>query len=829
MNWNFKQLIEIFSKNNNFKHFRYSKHGLERECLRIAKDGSLSKTPHPSALGSALTNPYITTDFSEAQLELVTPPFHREEDASIFLKAAHCFINENDQSELIWPFSMPCRLPKESDIPLGQYGDSTSGKKKTLYRLGLSERYGRKMQTVSGTHYNFSFSEDLWQFLYKKFAQKGQSIQDFINESYLHMMRNFLRCSWLNTYLFGAAPAIDKTYIDKKVKALERYGWNTYYGPYATSLRMSNIGYYSKVQAQLTISYNSLEQYIQDMTYALTTPSPAYKGKKGLNENILQIENEHYSRIRAKQIPEKGESVLVSLQKRGIRYVEVRAVDINPYKPIGIAKHQIRFLHMFLIYSLFKKSPAIKDDEAKQILENQNKVALYGRKPGLTLDYGKSSKTLIDLAGKILKEMQPIADLLDKNFNSERYGKSLSMQVEKLSNPESLSSARIIREMKEHQESFQEFGLRLARENKKVLNFCQETSSRKAMLVQAATQSIQDQKDLELIEDSYLAGFEDMETSTQMLMKEAFKRKIEVEILDRKEDFIRLKKGGKQELVRKATFTTKDSVISYWLMEDKQVSKRILSENNLSVPLGEAFADLDQALAAYKKFQNQKIIVKPTNTNYGIGITMVPANSQKLYLEALKIAFSHGKSVIVESFIEGQEYRILTIDYKAAAIVNRIPANVIGDGERSIAKLVEMKNKDPRNYKFFDKYDIKLGTTERAYLKEQNLKVHSVPKKGLQVFLRANSNVSTGGDSIDYTDKVHKSYKLIAEKAALAAGAKLCGVDLIIKDIKVPATPDNYSIIEINFNPSLHIHGFVVKGDKINVAAKVLDLLGFKS
>lgn len=827
MNWSFNQLVEVFSKRDNFKHFRYSLHGLERECLRITDKGILSDKSHPQKLGSALTNPYITTDFCEAQLELITPPFQREEDSSIFLKALHCFINKNLPDDLIWPFSMPCRLPNEKSIPLGQYGDSATGKKKTKYRLGLGERYGRKMQTVSGTHYNFSFSEDFWQFLYKKFARKNQKLQNFISESYLHMMRNFLRCSWINTYLFGAAPAIDKSYLDKKPSSLKRYGWNTYYAPYGTSLRMSNIGYYSKVQAQLTISYNSLDKYIEDITYALNTKVPAYKGMKGLNENILQIENEHYSRIRAKQIPEKGESVLQSLQNRGIRYVEVRAVDINPYKAIGIAKHQIRFLHMFLIYSLFKKSPGIDCDEAKIILENQNKVALYGRKPGLKLQYMGGEKTLAELSEKILKELKPIAELLDKNFSSERYGESLNIQFEKLANPDSLSSARIIREMKEHNDSFQEFGLRLARENKKALNFCSETSKRKEMIELAAKKSLQDQKDLEFIEDSYLEGFEDLEISTQMLMKEAFKRKVKVEILDRKQNFIRLRKGRRQELIRQATFTSRDSIVSYWLMEDKNVSKKILSEHGLSVPDGDAFTELEIAGNSYEKFKDKTVMVKPTNTNFGIGITMIRPQSQQKYREALDLAFSHGKSVIVEQFIEGEEYRILTIGDKAVAVVNRIAANVIGDGKSTIKELVATKNADPHNYKFFYKYDIKLGVVEKDYLRSQKLTVSSVPKKGSQIFLRSNSNVSTGGDAIDYTSKIHPSYMRLAEKAAKAANAKLCGVDLIIRNIKKPATADNYSIIEINFNPSLHIHGFVVKGQQIDVAGKLLDFLGF--
>lgn len=815
-------MLSLFQQGKKSEIFNKSLHGLERECLRVDHRGMLSQRPHPKALGSALTNPYITTDFCESQLELITPTFHHVDQASNFLKAIHCFINHENPHELIWPFSMPCRLPKDEKIPLAQYGDSTSGKKKTLYRKGLSERYGSKMQTVSGTHYNFSFSEEFWQLLYKKFARKNESLQDFTSESYLHLMRNFLRDSWINTYLFGAAPAIDKSYMPKKPKALKRHGWSTYYGPYATSLRMSNIGYYSKVQAQLTISYNSLPEYLEDLDKALNTAVPAYKNLAGLNDKVLQIENEHYSRIRAKQPTKYGEKVIDAIRERGVRYVEVRAVDINPYQPIGIAKHQIRFLHMLLIHELFQSSPKITADEAKIIRENQEKVAVYGRKPELKLQTLKGEKTLKELAGKILKNLEPIAEMLGK-----KYLDSLEMQKKKLENPDLLSSARILREMKEAKGSYIEHGLHLAQSNKKALTYCPKTHPGKKIILDSIAQSFKDQQDLEIREDAVLAGYEDLEISSQMLLKEAIKRKVNFEILDRQANFIRLKKGGKTELVQQATFTNHDSVISYWINSSKNVQKKLMAERGISVPAGEHFTNFAQAADSYVKFKDKKLVIKPTHANYGLGISFVEANSEKDYLKALEIAFEHDNTVIVEEFFSGKEYRFLIIGDKCSAIVHREPANITGDGQSTIAQLVAEKNANPLNYKFLKKFQIRLDKTERDFLKAQKLNTQSIPKKGQKIYLRENSNVSTGGDSIDYTDKIHVSYANLAVKAAQAGHSKICGVDMMIKDIKKPATPENYSVIEINYNPSLHIHGYTVSGKKRNVAADVIDFLGF--
>ena len=620
MSWNYTQILKIFSQKETYKLLADSDHALERECLRIKPDGTLSNRPHPKSLGSAFKNPLISTDFAEAQLELITPSFKREEKALDFLKDLHLFINCNSPNELLWPLSMPCQLPKkEKDIELAQFGLSKEGQKRTIYRSGLGMRYGRKMQTVSGTHYNFSFSKDLWELLHKKFDHQ-KDFQKFITESYLKIIRNFLRDGWLNTYLFGSSPAIDKSYCTKRYKALKKFDKKTYYSKFATSLRTSNVGYYSKVQAQLAVSYNSLNQHIKDLKYAISTTKPLYKkfgiekgGKQTqLNDRILQLASEHYSRIRAKQPPKQGEGILEALTKRGIKYIEVRAVDIDPFEAIGVIKDQLCFLHLFLIYCLFKKSPRLTTAKEKEITEKQNKVALFGR---------MRKSDLMKEAEKMLNEMEPIAKLMDKSFKKPRYMKTLKIQLAKLKDTNLTPSAKILDIMKENKEGHLEFGLRLAKEHREFFKSQSLDKKRKQQFEKAAEKSLIEQKKLEMTDEIYLEGYEDLELSTQLLIREALVQKIKVEVLDRKASFIRLTKGRKVEYVKQATETSKDSYITARIMENKHVSKIILSENKIRVAKGEIFTNMEDALNSYSKFSSKNLVIKPNSTNFGIGIS----------------------------------------------------------------------------------------------------------------------------------------------------------------------------------------------------------------
>ncbi len=819
MSWKFKQILETFKKSSNFRLLKDSEHGIERECLRVSPKGRLSQTSHPYKLGSALTHPYITTDFAESQLELVTPVFKKEESALSFLKDIHVFTNKNLKSEHVWPLSMPCILPSENDIPLAQYGKSREGKKRTDYRLGLGYRYGRKMQTVSGTHYNFSFSEKFWDRMHKLYGGKSNR-QKFISESYLKLVRNFLRLGWLNTYLFGAAPAVDKSYLSKKHPAIKKFDKYTRFSPHATSLRLSNVGYYSVVQSQLAISFNNLDDYIYDLKCAISMSSPRYKGIKGLNDHILQIENEHYSRIRPKPWLRETETPLEALERDGIKYVEVRAVDINPYEAIGLKKDQLCFLHAFLVYCLFKESPQINRKEEKTITDNQNKVALYGHKPNLKL---RNKGKMIDMktwGERILGEIGIVAELMDKNFPGARYGRCLGHEINKLRNPELTPSARILSEMSEKKESHTSFAMRLAKKHRKELQKERLGKTLEEKFNKLSEKSHKDQRNKEIIEETLFEGHEDMEPSTQILMKEAQEQGIRVEILDRGENFILLSKGRNHQYIKQASKTAKDSYISYLIMGNKNITKQILGENGIRVPFGEMYETKESAIGDYARFAQIKCVVKPVSANYGIGISFVEPWKKGDYKSAVIEAFKHSKSIIVEEYIEGEEYRFLVIDYKTISVLNRIPSNVIGDGIHTISQLIDIKNNDAENYKFFADYTLKKGSTERANLKSQNLIFKSIPKKEKQVFLRTNSNVATGGDPIELSDTVSDKFKKIAEKAARLVEAKVCGVDMIINKGK-------YSIIELNYNPAIQMHEYPIKGKGRKVAKSILKLLGF--
>lgn len=324
-------------------------------------------------------------------------------------------------------------------------------------------------------------------------------------------------------------------------------------------------------------------------------------------------------------------------------------------------------------------------------------------------------------------------------------------------------------------------------------------------------------------------GFEDLELSTQILIKEAKNRNIKVELLDRKDNFLRLIKKNKVEYVKQATKTSADKYITFLIMENKLVTKKVLIENKIQTPAGDMFNSIEDAVASFSKYKKLPLVIKPNSTNYGIGITILKDYNLQDYEEAVKSAFLHDSSIIVEEFFEGKEYRFLVINNEVAGILHRVPANVIGDGESTIEQLVKIKNKSPlRNKGHVTPLEfIELGDIEKEFLKGQKKNFQYIPEKNEQVFLRKNSNISTGGDSIDYTDDIINDYKEIAVQAVNAVGAKISGVDIIIKNIKEKPAKKNYTIIELNFNPALHIHNFPYIGKNRHVEKKVLDLLGF--
>lgn len=431
--------------------------GIEREALRIDDSGHLAIDAHPKALGSALTHSRITTDYSESLLEFITPVFSDIDNLLEDLTYTHAFTVQNLQQQALWPVSMPCYVGDVSDIPIADYGSSNTGQMKRLYRKGLTYRYGAQMQIISGVHFNFSVSAPLWGKLYQ-LSDQQTSKTDFISESYLGLIRNYRRLVWVLPYLFGASPALCRSFVQGQQTDIqfESLGKGTLYLPFATSLRMSDLGYTNKEQERLSISYNSLPQFLDGMHKAINMPSASFEkiGVKvdgefrQLNANVLQIENEFYSPIRAKRVALDGEKPSEALARAGVEYIEVRALDVNPFSEVGIDASQVRFLDMFLLHCLLSDSPAGDDKEDAEIACNLNKVILEGRKPGLMLNRNGEAITLTEWMTQMFTEMSEIATLLDDNV-SQDYQNTLTKWLAAVHQPELTLSGQVMSQLLE--------------------------------------------------------------------------------------------------------------------------------------------------------------------------------------------------------------------------------------------------------------------------------------------------------------------------------------------------------------------------------------------
>jgi glutamate--cysteine ligase len=423
--------------------------GIEKESLRVRADGALASTPHLAALGSALTHPHITTDFSESQLELITGPHERVDACLEELTEIHKVVYRSIGEELMWAGSMPCNLPADDAIPIGRYGSSNVGRAKNVYRMGLSHRYGRRMQTISGIHYNLS-------------------VPGTTSEQYFALIRNFRRRSWLLLYLFGASPAVCSSFVAGRPHELKELAPGTMYARHGTSLRMGRLGYQSEAQASLAVSYNSLKSYTASLYDALTKPYEPYE-KIGilknneylqLNTTLLQIENEFYSTVRPKRRIKRGERPLHALRERGVEYVEVRLMDLDPFVAIGIGASTMRFLDVFLLHCLLDESPQDTPQEIAALSRNQQAVALRGREPGLQLERGGDKVTLAAWGRQLLDACQPIAKALDAAHGGTAYLDALMGAAVIVSNPNAAPSARVLHAMaRNHANSYVRFVL----------------------------------------------------------------------------------------------------------------------------------------------------------------------------------------------------------------------------------------------------------------------------------------------------------------------------------------------------------------------------------
>ncbi len=444
--------------------------GIEKESLRVTADGAISDRPHPRVLGSALTHPWITTDFSEALVELVTPPFANSWETLQFLCDLHQFVYAGIDDEMLWATSMPCAIRGDDSIPIATYGGSNSGRMKHVYRRGLSHRYGRVMQAIAGVHFNYSLPAQFWP-AYQEVEGTADCERDFRDNAHFDLLRNYRRFGWIVLYLFGASPAVCKSFLRGKPTTLDEWDPWTVYGPWSTTLRMSDVGYRNANQAGVCVSNNSLNAYVAGLDRAIRTPFPPYESIgvktdgewRQLNTNVLQIENEYYGFIRPKQPTRSGERPTRALTSRGVAYVEVRSLDVSPLDPAGVSQNEMRFLEAFLLLCMLTESPPMDDAEAAACDANHVLVALRGREPGLELDIGGRTMPLVRWGQEILAHLQPICALLDTGQAEPSYQASLQLQTEKMLDPLTTPSARLLDAMGDRETSFFEFARDLSR------------------------------------------------------------------------------------------------------------------------------------------------------------------------------------------------------------------------------------------------------------------------------------------------------------------------------------------------------------------------------
>lgn len=490
--------------------------GIEKEGLRVDTQGRLSLTPHPPVLGSALTNSRITTDYSEALLELITGTHTSVESLLQELEETHRYVARSLQGELMWNQSMPALLPPEEDIPIGWYGTSNSGMLKHVYRRGLAYRYGKRMQCIAGVHYNFSVPDRLWDHI----GVEGISLEHQRTKGYLALIRNFTRYSWLLMYLFGASPAVSREFVSNMPHELQKFDAQTLYLPWATSLRMGDLGYQNKAQSDLQLCYNDLETFLQRMYAAVTTPWPAYERlgthQNGewiqLNTNVLQIENEYYSSIRPKRGTNRGERPATALAERGVEYIEVRCLDIDPWSPVGIRAETCRFMDTFLLFCASEDSPFFPESGHCPVSKgNFSVVVREGRKPGLVLQRDGKQVSLRDWGEELMDRLQPYADILDEAAGHKRHAGALEQQRQKIRDTEMTPSARVLHSMRSNHLGLHDHMLQLSAEHHSTLAGGPMEPELLQRYADEAAASIDEQRAIEAADtetfDEYVARF----------------------------------------------------------------------------------------------------------------------------------------------------------------------------------------------------------------------------------------------------------------------------------------------------------------------------------
>lgn len=496
------RLQQVASNPQTFKQFG---RGIEREALRFDLEDHLALTPHPKALGSALTNQWITTDFSESLLEFITPVSHDVDVLLGQLKDVHHFTMMNMPGERLWPMSMPCFVSDQSKIPLAEYGTSNTGRMKNLYRQGLKRRYGGLMQIISGVHFNFSFPDSFWDSLYGE--QDEQQRADAKSQGYFALIRNYYRFGWIIPYLFGASPALCGSFIkgSKSNFNFEKIG-QTHYLPYATALRLSDLGYTNSSQSDLKIGFNSLEQYLEGVHDAMHRPSQRFAElgvkvdgeHRQLNSNVLQIENELYAPIRPKRVAKSGEKPSEALKRGGVEYIEVRSLDVNPFSSVGVSKQQVLFLDLFVTWCALKESAPMQEADLACWRTCWDQIILEGRKPGLELKLSclDEPQSLLSLGKQIFAEFNQIAVEMDKAKGGTEYQDTCATLVTWIENPELTTSGRLLDQIKQTG-GIGKFGRELAQQYRDELLAHSYQEYNHSMMEQEAIRSIKEQADIE--------------------------------------------------------------------------------------------------------------------------------------------------------------------------------------------------------------------------------------------------------------------------------------------------------------------------------------------
>ena len=724
--------------------------GLERESLRINDLHRLAQTPHPKCLGKRSFHPYIQTDYSESQLELITPISQSTGEALRILGAITDVASRSmERSEYLWPLSMPPKIT-EDEIQIA----ALESDYEYQYRVGLGQRYGKLLQSMSGIHYNFELGKDLTQILFE--ASDYGDMVTFKNDLYLKLAQNFLYYRWLLTYLYGASPLAEDGFFKNPPSYPVR------------SLRNSSYGYVNADDVQ--ISFASLETYVNNLEDCVSS------GK-------LSAEKEFYSAVRL-----RGSQRNRDYLTKGIRYLEFRCFDLNPFEALAINQETLDTVHLFLLALLWMEGLTDVDAQLAQAQVLNEKIALSHPLEKLPEEADVDS---------ILTAMEQVVD----HFQLDSYYGQLIQHIQAAITDPSLTLGGRLNAHIEDQ-SLEDFGRKQG-------------------------QAFHD--------DAWTApyalkGYENMELSTQMILFDAIQMGLNLEILDENDQFLKVWHGPHVELIKNGNMTSKDNYVVPLAMANKTVTKKILRKAGFPVPAGSEFSQKMEALRYYGQIANKAIVVKPKSTNYGLGISIFqePANLTD-YEKALDIAFSEDSDILVEEFIPGTEYRFFILDGKCEAVLLRVAANVVGDGVHTIRELVDLKNQDPlRGRDHRSPLEIiQLGDIELLMLEQQGYTADTILPAGVKADLRRNSNISTGGDSIDVTDQMHDSYKQLAAQMATAMGAWVCGVDLIIPDTSLVSSKENpaCTCIELNFNPAMYLHTYTYAGTGQVITQKILQNL----